>query len=592
MPLRLPRTKPPLSKGGGPPKVVGGFLPSEEVTKTMTREHLFDAITNVRDELIDEAGRAARARPRINWMKWGGVAAAAALVIGAAGWWAVNNVGGNSASPGAGAGGSGHDGGATVFTSYAGPVFPLTARSGGEGLTAQRRLTYDFSPWNKVWWSNEDEASSRTGLTEEERQEVLEFYNEYYPEGGTYRSSTDLLVTDSCTLTNPTGEDRTVKVLYPFVSSLWELDEDVPALSLDGEELETVLHAGGYSGGFQAVEGSNGTEHLLNLAQLNSWEQYKALLSDGRYLDAALDDFPDLSDTPVIVYRFSNCYGPEEDSRAGVPNPTIRAWFDLDYGQTTVLSYGFHGCRRDPEAGTMSQSFSIRQPGEPGHGQPYYLFVLGDDIQNLTTGGYVTGGNDPDTKPLDSGGWGVDVERYVTDLESALREAARLMYGERERMADPDRPARPDFELYFGLMKQFLLSYGALAEDGPERYGTGWLEELDFANVSRVFYLEAEVTVPAGGGVTVAAELTKSASYDFYCASTENRGIYGYDTVTRLGSTLTFTGQTAEAVNTDEVELVRQNYGFDWANGVTEVELDPDVEHYYLEVRRAAEPEA
>lgn len=548
----------------------------------MKREELYDAITDVRDELVDEAGRVAPVKKPVNWKKWGGIAAAAALVIGAGGWWAVNNIGGMNFAPGASAGGGGHDG-STVFMSYAGPVFPLTALEGGEDLTVERHVTYDFSPWIKYWWSNEDEAGSRTGLTEEEQQHVLETYNEWYPEGGRYRSTTDLLVTDSYTLTNSTEEVETVTVLYPFVSFLYGLYEDMPVLTANGTELDTVACAGGYSGGFQGVEGSDDDEQLLNLHQLNSWEQYRDLLSDGRYLARALGEYPDLSDVPVIVYRFSDYYGPEPDEKAGHPNPSIRAGFDLDYDRTTVLSYGFHGMSWNEEAGTMIQEFSIPRPYNPWYGEPYYLFVVGDDIRNLTVGGYVTGGTDSGTKTLD--GCGVNVERYTTDLESALRTAAELMYGERARLADPDRPAQPDFEMYFGLMKDFLLSYGLLAENGIERYHTGWLEELDFANVNRVFYLEAEITVPAGESVVVEARFVKEPSYDFYCADTENKGVYGYDMVTRLGSSLVFTEQSAETVNTEEVEIVRQNYGFDWENGVNQVTLDQSVEHYYLEVR-------
>ena len=33
------------------------------------------------------------------------------------------------------------------------------------------------------------------------------------------------------------------------------------------------------------------------------------------------------------------------------------------------------------------------------------------------------------------------------------------------------------------------------------------------------------------------------------------------------------------------VDIVRQNFGFDLESGVTEVALDPEAEHYYLEVR-------
>lgn len=522
----------------------------------MRAETLYDAITEVKDELVDEAARTRPAKKRISWQAFAALAAAAVLAVGAGGW-AAARLGAMSASgpgvnlnPGGDGGGGGHDDGSATFMSYAGPVLPLTALEGGEGLTAQREITYDFSPWT--------------------------------PESGHYRT-TDLLVTDSYTLTNPTDEDKAVTLLYPFVSSLYSLSEDLPALSADGAALDAALRAGGYSGGFRAVTGSS-SDALLNLDQLNSWEQYRALLSDGRYLEQALEDWPDLSGVPVTVYKFSDYWGPEPDEKAGRPNPSIRAGFDLDYHKTTVLSYGFHGGSWDREAGTMIQEFSIPQSFDPRYGEPYYLFVLGDDIENLTVGGYVTGGTDPDTQPLPE--CRVEVERSVTDLEGALRAAAEPMY-RGQSMEDTDR--LPDFELYFGLMKDFLLSYGILAEDGVERYHSGWLEELDFDHVDRVFYLEAQVAIPAGGGVAVEARFVKPPSYDFYCAHTENRGVYGYDMTTRLGSNLEFTGQTAAAVNTQAVEIVRQNYGFDWDNGVNAVALDLGVEHYYLEVRRAAE---
>lgn len=549
----------------------------------MTRENLYDALTNVKDELVDEAADPERlpGKKPVRWMKWASIAAAVVLVLGAGGWWAVSHIHLGASSAGI----NGHEDGSTVFMSYAGPVFPLTALDGGEGLEAARELTYDFSPWIKTWWSNEDEAASHLDLTEVQRQELLDDYNREYPGGGRWLSSTDLLVTDSYTLTNPTGEDRTVTLLYPFVSSLLELSKNTPALAADGTALDTVLHAGGYSGGFEGAVGSEDSGLLLNLAQLDSWEQYKALLSDGRYLNAALGDFPDLSDIPVIVYRFTDAYSPGRDHDAGIHNPTIQAAFDLDYGRTTVLTLGFNGASFDRENGKMIREFSIPEPGWSGYGDPNFLFVLGDDIQNLTTGGYVTGGSDPDTKKLD--GCGVTVERYETDLESAMREAAELMYGGMswENLLGEDNAEPPDFELCFGLMKEFFFSYGPLSDSRVARYGDGYLDNLDFAYVDRVFYLETPVTIPAGGSVTVAAELTKEASFDYTCAHTENQDIYGYDAVTKLGSNLDFTAQRAKAVNTDEVEIVRQNYGFDWANGVNEVALDPSVEHYYLEVR-------
>ena len=48
----------------------------------------------------------------------------------------------------------------------------------------------------------------------------------------------------------------------------------------------------------------------------------------------------------------------------------------------------------------------------------------------------------------------------------------------------------------------------------------------------------------------------------------------GYDMVTGLGSNLIFTRQTASLEDRGQIEIVRQNFGFDIENGVNEVELD------------------
>ena len=513
-------------------------------------ERLLTQLGEIRDEIVDEADEPVpgRQRKRPMWKRWAAMAAGLAIILLTAGVFTgvIHLLGGSS-----GTGGSGidpADSGPTTFMCYAGPVFPLTLREADSGLTARRDITLDFAPWMPV------------------------------TENGYQRYSTDILVNDSYVLTNTSEEDKTVPVLYPFTGALYELAERTPTLTANGVELNAVLHAGVYTGGFQDAYGGSG-EQRLNLNQLNSWEEYKALLSDGRYQRLALGEYPDLSSVPVTVYRFYDYYGPEPDEKAGYPNPSIRAGFELDYDRTTVLSYGFNGAGFDRENGAMIQEFSVPRPYNPWYGDPRYLIVVGDDIQNLTTGGYVTGGTDADTEKLDSAG--VSVERYTSDLESALRMAAELVYDGNERLQE----GGADFEMYFGLFKEFLCSYGVLSEKSAERYDTGWLEDLDVDVVDRVFYLEAEITVPAGGSVQLTAEMTKEGSYDFYCAHTENQGIYGYDFVTELGSNLNCTGQRATVEDRGLIEIVRQNFGFDLKNGIKTVDLDPAREHYYLEVR-------
>ena len=141
--------------------------------------------------------------------------------------------------------------------------------------------------------------------------------------------------------------------------------------------------------------------------------------------------------------------------------------------------------------------------------------------------------------------------------------------------------------LYQWAVAESLLASGLLADTPADRYTDGRLDDFlwDVLVQERVLYLAFPVTVPAGGSVTVSASLWKEPSYDYGCSGSENVGLQGYDLVTALGSTLDFTGQTAALVNTDTIEIVRQNLGFDLENGVTEVALDLAEPRCYLEIR-------
>lgn len=552
-------------------------------------ERLFEAMSELSDEKIDE-GAAYTPKKKSHWKRWTALAACLAILVagvgGITGLIPIFRIGAN-------AGGSGHDE-ASVFMSYAGPVFPLTLREANDSITAKRDITLDFAPWVPRWVSNEEELADRTWLTEAERQDALEQYNEWFPEGGQYQYDSYILVNDAYTLTNSSEEEQTITLLYPFASSLNELGWSRPALTVDGQPMESALHVGAYSGSFEGawngalMKGEEGGS--VNLDYAESWEDYKALLADGTYLANALAPAPDVGDVKVTVYAFTDPYGPEADEKAGIPNPFLRVGFDLDYDKTTVLAYGFHGGRYDRENGTMIQGFSIPQKGEPRYGQTFYLLVVGEDVANMTVGGYVTGGTDPDTPELE--GCGVSVERYESDLDTMLREILTPVWEERSQdtYEQDGTELDVDFETWYRAFLEHLLFYGVLSPTTAERYGTGWLEEVvsDVSSVDRVCWLEAEITVPAGGSVTVAARMNKEESYDFYCTHSENRGVSGYDLVTTLASNLHCTGQTATLEDRGQIELVRQNFGFDLEGGVKTVTLDPGIEHYFLEVKRLA----
>lgn len=524
----------------------------------MRENRLYEAITLIDDDLIDEtAGYVPERKRTIPWKRWAALAACLALAVGAAGVglrMPLRNIGGSDMDGSADAGTDGSDNKSgsdgSVFLSYAGPVFPLTTLNDAGGLTAERDVTLDFLPWTST------------------------------------APSTDIQVTDSYTLTNSTDKDKTVTLLYPFVSNLRTLHELRPVLSVDGTELESSLSIGPYSGGFRGAAGAGeASTQLLNLDDLNSWEEYKALLEDGSYLEKALSDFPDLSGTGAVVYKLTDTWGPAQVS---IPNLSIQVDFDLDYSATTVLSYGFYSLNTDREAGRMSLQSFVPRSWQSGYGEPYYLIVVGDDIENVEIGGYAAGSWDA---KREFPAFGAAAERYETTLDAALREAVGGLY---DNISWPNGgPAAVDFETYYGLFCDHLITYGVLAGDGgAERYLTGMLSELSEVSVlDRVCYLQAEVSIPAGESVTLSAEMTKPASSYYNEVYTANQDVYGYDLATRLGSTLTFTGQSVSIEDRGQIEIVRQNFGFDLDQGIKTVKLDMAAEHYCLEVKRLTQAE-
>ena len=102
-------------------------------------------------------------------------------------------------------------------------------------------------------------------------------------------------------------------------------------------------------------------------------------------------------------------------------------------------------------------------------------------------------------------------------------------------------------------------------------------------SMRRILYLSFDVTVPAGESVHVTAAMRRDGSHDFIG---KRKNVDGYDLATQLGSMLRFTAQTASVSNADAVEILDNSFGFDPENGVTEVRLDPDTPHYWMQVKK------
>lgn len=511
----------------------------------MKSERLFRILGLVDGDLILEAGAAAPAvRRKRLWKAPMAAAACGALVCGLAlARWGVGNL-----HTGAGAGGSGHDGG-TTFMSYGGPVFPLALLEENTDLTAERTVTWDFAPTS-------------------------------YPDGEPRQWGAN--VTDAYTLSNTTDEDITVNALYPFTGSLQDLAERMPAVTVDGKEIAPVLYAGPYSGGFQSAS-PDGSD-TLNLSYLDSWEDYEVLLSDGRYRDQALRDYPVL-DMPVTVYRFTDFAAPHEQYQAATQAVT----FSISESETTVFTYGFNGYESNPEEGWERHSYFVPD-GIRGESDLKLLIILGKDPENYTLQGYRDGGCG---EGEEIEGVSCTVIRRESTLDEVLDEICRYDSERYDSLrSEEERGAPASFSLFRGTVGELLADMGPLpGNDCPDRYSIGRLDDMvsEVRTMDRVLYLQFPITVPAGGNISVSASFRKAPSHDFYCSGSENIGIQGYDMVTTLGSGLRFTRQEAVLVNGEAVEIVRQNFGFDPANGVSRVELDAGQAHYYLEIRTREE---
>ena len=527
---------------------------SEKVQK------IYNGITGIKEDIVEDAQCFLPKKKVRSWVKWSTFAACLCLAVwGVYGVARLGLVGRMGIAPGiSGENGGGDD---STYMSYAGPVFPLSALSGGDNLMVERNVNYDFSPYETLTKSYEANGETRK-------------FESYDPQS---------IVTDSYMLTNSGKEEQTVTLVYPFAASLSDDLEVIPTITVDGETVQAALHIGPYSGGYEGAydagsDFSADVSETLNLAELNSWEKYRALLGMD-YQARAFDALPVLTQ-PAVVYEISDMYGKRSEEATA---PTLNMEFTIDYERTTILTFGFNGGTNNRTTGYCARDLFIPPKGSIDYGESAYLIVLGDDIGEYTLNAYVNGACE---KKMENAGG--TVIRYETTLGEIFAIAVKQYLGHYWSVnfgEDADILSTIPEDIFVGLAAELLCDSGMLSNAPVMRYDTGMLEEMfeDSLYVGRVMYLTFDVTLSAGGGVEAVAQMVKKASTDFRGASKFRNG---YDMVTRLGSSLTFTGQTASVSNTQDIEILRQNFGFDLENGVTKVELDLAQEHYYLEIRK------
>ncbi len=431
----------------------------------------------------------------------------------------------------------------TSFMSYAGPVLPMTVLNSTEGLTAERRAVWDFAPQ-----AGHNGSSQQWGAS----------------------------VTDNYVLMNHTTGEILAMVCYPVPASFYDLKDVQPSLSVNGEEQDWTLHAGAYAGGFRDAGLDDGS--TWNLAPPDSWTDYKAILEDGSYFADAMGKYPELSES-VTVYSFTDFQAPSAYHAA-----TQAIEFTIDPEKTTILSYGFNGMSWEEDSGWRQYDYFVPN-GKRRDISPKMLVVLGEDIGNYTLCGYENGACETPIEGVDC-----TVTRRETTLDAVIAELC-AGYAEKngwEIGINTESLSFLPMELYRAKVTELLAQHGIFAgSEMKDRYADGRLDDI-FAETltqQRILYLVTEVAVPAESSTDISISLWKAPSHNYGCSGSAKADAQGYDFVTTLGSTINYTAQTAVLKNTDGIELLEQNFGFDLENGVTEVSLDPQQEHYYLEIR-------
>lgn len=447
---------------------------------------------------------------------------------------------------GAEAGGYGGSANHENWALYVGPVMPLTSLDDPAGIEVQRDIHYDFSP--------------------------------YIACGDSYHTASQ--ITDTYTLHNTTDQERTLTLAYPYSGRLLDAANKLPQITVNGKTIDISYYPGAHCGSYCGTHRGDGGSY--NLADPTSFADYAALLTENHYAASAFDAFPVLNQS-VTVYRITD---PQNLGNA----MSLAMEFTVDSKKTTVMTYGFSGSIYDPETGFTSRHFTIPVEGSYYDGlfQAYYVILLGEDIDNYRLQGYLNGGC--------QSGEEAEATAHVTRYETTLNELLLQLIAEERQNIKKTWAEDPKSEIfiadialsneqYLGLVAELLITNGMLAENVAERYHWGNLNDIfrDHLAHQRILYLTFEVTVPAGESITLESSMLREPHRD---PEGQGKSGDGYDMATTLGSNLNFTEQSASVSNTESIEIINQNFGFDLAAGVTKVALDLNIEHYWMEVRR------
>ena len=517
---------------------------------------------NSRGEIIDPSSKAKT--KSYFWHKIVAIAASLALVIGSFTLLKDRLPAGNS-NHNIGSTGNLSDDKSSMFMKYEGPVLPImTPIAQKTDIEAERKVIYDF-----------------------------------------YRM-TDMLPTAKTVFLRDQykirrkGQEKQIKLLYPFISSVEDMYYSYPRLVQDGKVLDAKLYYGGYAGDFVSTSNEIEPSQTLNLRDYTSWKEYERVLNGERYMKEAFSSPRDVENIPVTVYSFTNSYYSEKSE---AENPTLVAEIQIDRKNSAVFTLGFDGFAKLDDSKKEFYQYSIPKRSEPSTREDKrYLIVVGEDTPSIKIETQTIGGWEAYEKKSSRGRnnleeAGANLERKEMTLNEALELTLPSLYeGYKEnQLAREDdfsywklgehkiSPYILSYEEFKGLYIKELFGTGVLSENPMMRYEDGSLESLDVTNIQRVIFAEIEIDFDEINITELEISSYKQGSHDFYGHKYEQE-IYGYDLLRTLNSAIPVNKFEVEINDYNKLDTVKENFGFDFDKGIKKAILSNDEAGYFMDV--------
>lgn len=407
------------------------------------------------------------------------------------------------------------------------------------GITASRSLELDFT---------------------------YENYRPYYP-----------MLTDSYILNNSGNEDKTVTVAYPFVQTFpaphnGELKCSALHLRIDGEEISPQHYVSCLSD--ECVSGSiiwtvdNMGEKYTITEQLERYG-FKTNLENGSYLDMALSADPILQrEAYIYIIPEGGAQGesepreqPSEDNSAMINMPVYEFIIDSEKTEFFAAYKDQLIVSTDENGRTViltSKANLIVFSGEDAISAEKYLHHMEKDRAPLY-GDYIEDRIETDA----------DYTRVETDLEHAVEELSRFTmngsnlyeYGDNNKRGEP-------FDIYSGKYKAAYVALQIKGEIADVDDLSRELERLTQQKNALIFFT-SDVTIPAGGIVTVEAKYPADCAFKLYFSADST---YALD-CTELELTIK---------KNDTVLLRETNTSAKLKRDTETLKLDPKNRQYYI----------